>query len=143
MPAASYYQNRHERMATTRVTLPCSCSACFDRPVLAWTYPCCDLVPGYDLLPALARKKLSRESQYYAKALIARSYSQVRTQDLAHAPAVFAGAEESAKEGDQMRSGRLPGGSSDEQIRSRSVGPDTVTNRLPSDRIRAKAAAAD
>src|SRR6266550_4606213 len=63
MPAASYYQNRHERMATTRVTLPWSCSACFDRPVLAWTYPCCDWVPGYDLLPALARKKLSRTSR--------------------------------------------------------------------------------
>jgi len=42
-----------------------------------------------------------------------------------------------------MRSGRLPGGSPDEQIRSRRLVPDAATNRLPSGRIRAKVVAAD
>src|SRR5207245_8354872 len=61
---------------------------------------------------------------------------------LDHARAVFTGAE-LAKRGDQMRSGRFPGGSSDEQIRFRRLVPDAVTNRLLSGRIRAKVVAAD
>ena len=60
-----------------------------------------------------------------------------------HAPAAFTGAEELWKEGDQMRSGRLPGGSPDVQVTSLRLVPDTVTTRLPSGRIRAKAVAAD